>query len=146
MLNSQRASAAFPSSSTGLLSHIYDPNRDEARFPGESLLSPSPKNNFTAQTNNFLTTNKRQINQWTNYSSAVTCGLSFILANTGTPEVLKKAARSLSFGLTSFATASSGVVNAHSAIQGKNLLAAVGSGIEIPTAVAAIGKNLWLFR
>ena len=87
MLNTKRASVALPSSSTGLLSHIYDPNRDEARFPRESLLSSSPRQkiNFTAQTNNFLTTNKRQINQWTNYSSAVACGLSFILANTGTP-------------------------------------------------------------
>ncbi|GEM_PF-6117649 len=122
-------------------------NRLRPIVSSHTLNEPSqPKINFTAHTNNFLTVNKRKINQLTNYSASAVCGLSFILANAGAPEVLKKATRYLGFGLTSFATASSGVVNAHSAIQGKNVLAAIGAGAEIPTSIAAIGKNLWLFR
>ena len=147
MNRSSAVTAAFPSSNVGVLSRSPGQRRDERSFTDEPLLSTLQSTpGFAAQAQNFLTTHKRKINLWTNYSSAVVCGLSFILANTGAPEVLKKAARYLGFGLTSFATASSGAVNAHSAIQGKNILAAIGAGAEVPTSIAAVGKNLWLFR
>ncbi len=148
MLNQNTVRAALPSStSTSVFQRPRTPSisrREDSSLSNQLQNIKQP--NLSSQIDNFLKRNKNSINKWTNYSSAITCGASFIISNANVPEILKAGFRQFGFGLTSLATTASGIVNAHSGIKGKNILATIGAAAEIPTSIAAIGKNLWLFR
>lgn len=121
-----------------------NPSSNRKRKPTgfESINNNKPILNSTSS---WIQRNKRDINWYTNYTAAATCGLSFILSNTSLSDGFKNLSQKTGFFFTKVATIANGMVNADSAQKSTNPLSLIGSILEIPTAIAP-GHDLWLYR